>query len=221
MLAYEQYKGVFLRLISYGLAILAALILLTYLIIKLESFLFIDTKIENLPESQTAIVLGAGLLDAGVLSPIFRDRVDIAIELYKKNKVKTILVTGDDGTATHNEVNPARDYLLAHGVPSEAIFLDHAGFDTYSSMYRARDVFLVTSAIVVTQSFHLPRSVFIARSLGIHASGTQADQHPYRIRNNIRELFADVKAVYDVMYHRLPKYLGKEIPITGDSSKSI
>lgn len=204
-----------------GFFVFILFIALIFILIKIQSEPYITTLIKELPQAETAIVLGAGLLKNETPSGIFRDRLDIAVLLYTKKKVHTILVTGDDGTTTHNEVNPARDYLLLQGVPSEAIFLDHAGFDTYSSMYRAREVFLVTSAIIVTQSFHLPRSVFIAQRLGIQAYGTPADQHMYSFKNNIREVFANVKATYDVLYHRKPKYLGKEIPITGDSAESI
>ena len=197
------------------------LVLVVSLFIKLETKPYIKATTAQLPDEYTAIVLGAGILLNGDLSVVLKDRVDTAIALYKAGKVKTILVTGDDGSATHNEVNPSRDYLMAHGVPSEAIFLDHAGFDTYSSMYRAKVVFNVKEAIVVTQPFHLPRSVFIARSLGINAYGIAADQHPYRFRNDVRELFANVKALFSVILHLKPKYLGDVIPITGDSSLSI
>ncbi|MDB5260465.1 MAG: hypothetical protein JWN37_696 [Candidatus Nomurabacteria bacterium] len=187
---------------------------------KIYSLSFIK-DMDKLSNAHTAIVLGASVTSAGQLSSILKDRADIAISLYKNGKVKTILITGDDGTEYHNEVNPTRDYMLSQGVPTEAIFLDHAGFDTYSSMYRARDIFMVDSAIIVTQSFHLPRSLFIARSLGIKAYGARADQHEYLFKNNIREVFADVKAVIDVVSKREPKFLGEEIPITGDSSESI
>ncbi len=206
-----------------GFLALALFVVLIFVLIKMQSEPYIKTVAneKELPTSQTAIVLGAGLLISGGLSPIFKDRIDIAISLYKEGKVKRILVTGDDGTPTHNEVNPARDYLLTQGIPDKNIFLDHAGFDTYSSMYRAREIFLVDSAIIVTQSFHLPRSIFIAQRLGIKAYGIPADQHAYSFKNNIREVFADVRAVFDVMYSRKPKYLGGEIPITGSGFESI
>lgn len=209
------------KIIRLGIIFLVVLITVVFLIIKLESYRYIGTTYKSLPKTQTALVLGAGLLTNGRVSTIFKDRIDIAILLYKEKKVEKILVSGDDGTTTHNEVNPARDYLLAKGVQDSDIFLDHAGFDTYSSMYRARDVFRVESAIIVTQSFHLPRSVFIARKLGIEAYGLPADQHPYRFRNNIRESLANVKAFLDVMRNRTPKYLGEEIPITENGYESI
>src|SRR6185295_18531017 len=97
------------------------------------------------------------------------------IELYKAGTVSKILVSGDNSTVSHNEVNPVRDYLLASGIPDRDIFLDHAGFDTYSTMYRARDIFGVASILIATQSFHLPRAVFIARALGVDAYGVDAD----------------------------------------------
>lgn len=208
-------------IVRLGSIFLVVLITVVFLIIKLESFRYIGTNYKALPKTQTALVLGAGLLTNGKVSPIFKDRIDIAILLYKEKKVEKILVSGDDGTTTHNEVNPARDYLLSKGVQGGDIFLDHAGFDTYSSMYRARDVFRVESAIIVTQSFHLPRSVFLARKLGIEAYGLAADQHPYSIRNNIRESLANVKAFLDVIRNRTPKYLGEEIPITEKGYESI
>ncbi|MCF7843354.1 YdcF family protein [Candidatus Gracilibacteria bacterium] len=128
---------------------------------------------------------------------------------------------GIPASTQDTRVNPARDYLLTQGVRDADIFLDHAGFDTYSSMYRAHEIFRVESAIIVTQSFHLPRSVFIARRLGINAYGTPADQNPYGFKNNIREVFANVKAYLDILYGRIPKYLGEEIPITGNGYESI
>ena len=213
-------KKLFQILWKLSLIFLGFLVLI-FLVINIQSHNYITRNQENFPPVSAAIILGAGILNNDKLSPIFKDRVDTAISLYKKGTVTTILVSGDDGTSTHNEVNPARDYLLSQGIPSKDIFLDHAGFDTYSSMYRAKNVFLVTSAIIVTQSFHLPRSVFIARTLGIDAYGTPADQHLYSFKNNIREFFADTKAFFDIVRNRKPKYLGEKIPITGDSSESI
>lgn len=209
------------KIVWRGAVVLVLFIALITSLIKLQSGPFIKAKAQDLPVSQTAILLGAYVSPNGVLSTVLRDRADTAIMLYREGKVDTILVTGDDGSVDYNEVNPIREYLLDKGVPSRAIFLDHAGFDTYSSMYRARDVFMVDSAIIVTQSFHLPRAVFIAKRLGIDAYGISADKREYLFKNSVRELFASVKAYIDVLYNRTPKYLGEKIPITGDSSKSI
>jgi SanA protein len=113
-------------------------------------------------------------------------------------------------------VNPVRLYLTRKGVPEEDIFLDHAGFDTYSTMYRARDIFGVVSVLVVTQSFHLPRAVFIAQNLGLQADGVNADVGYIFKRNYARELLANVKAILDLSVSRQPKYLGDPIPIMGE-----
>jgi SanA protein len=191
-------------------------IFLVNIIVNLRSQSYIYKNVEDVPEAQTALIPGAAVLTKGGLSPIFKNRVNTAIELYKIKKVSKILVSGDNSTIAHNEVNPVRVYLLENGIPDEDIFLDHAGFDTYSTMYRARDIFQVSSIIIATQSFHLPRSVFIARMLGIKAYGVSADEGNIFLKNYFREIFADEKAVLDLTFQRKPKFLGNVIPIAGD-----
>lgn len=186
------------------------------LIIYIESKPHIYNKISEAPVAQTAIIPGAAVLSNGGLSPILKDRVDMAIQLYKLKKVPKIIVSGDNSTISYNEVNPVRVYLLDRGVLDKDIFLDHAGFNTYSTMYRARDIFKVNSVLVVSQSFHLPRAVFIARELGINAYGINADAGHILFKNYVREVFANEKAVMDLIFGTKPKYLGAEIPITGD-----
>ena len=167
------------------------------------------------------MILGAAILKNGDLSPVLKDRADAAISLYQAHKVVKILVTGNDASADYNEVTPVRKYLIKNDVPSQAIFLDHAGFDTYSSMYRARDVFEVKSMIIVSQSFHLPRALFIARQLGIEAYGLNADNGNYSIYNYFREIPADVKAYFNLILNRQPKFLGVTIPITGTGEDTL
>lgn len=209
------------KLLWVGTLLLLLFIIFIYCIVNLTTKRYREEDLNKLTPAHTALVLGSMVQKDGTLALPLKDRVDTAIELYKAGIVETILVSGDNSSVEYNEVNPSRDYILAHGVPSDAIFLDHAGFDTYSSMYRARDVFLVDSVIVVTQSFHLPRAVFIARNLGLDAYGMSADKRKYLFKNNIREVLANVKAVFNVLYERKPKYLGDEIPITGDPEESI
>jgi len=199
-----------------GFVVFIGAIFLINIIIYVGSKSYIYENTEDAPEAQVALIPGAAILKSGDISPIFRDRVDKAIELYKEKKVSKILVSGDNSTVSHNEVNPVRDYLLLKGIPDEDIFLDHAGFDTYSTMYRARDIFEVDSVIISTQSFHLRRSVFIARMLGLPAYGISADRGNILLKNYIREIFANEKAVLDLIFKRQPKYLGDVIPITGD-----
>jgi len=213
------FKYVFLAL-ACVFALAVAVIAMSYAIINFGSHKYIYQDAGKLPQAQVAVIPGAAVLQNGDLSPVLRDRVDMAIAIYKKGIVGKLLVTGDNGSLTHNEVNPVKNYLLKNGIPAQDIFLDHAGFDTYSSMYRARDVFLVKSMIVVSQAFHLPRAVYIARSLGIVAYGMEANRGLY-FYNNIREIFGDVKALDNLLFDRQPKYLGEEIPITGDGRDSM
>ena len=197
----------------YGMSLLALFLLCVNIFIFVSTKSFIYTDIASVPIAKVALVPGASVSKDGLLSPIFLDRIEMALALYKAKKVTTILVSGDNGTNDYNEVNPARAYLVEKGVADADIYLDHAGFDTYSSMYRARDIFKVRSMLIVTQSFHLPRSVFIARHLGIEACGVNADVGHILFRNKIREIFASEKAIFDLIFQIKPKFLGEEIPI--------
>ncbi|HVV38964.1 MAG TPA: ElyC/SanA/YdcF family protein [Candidatus Paceibacterota bacterium] len=186
-----------------------------YLRIQFETRQYIYSSVESAPTTQVALVLGASVMRNGTLSPVLEERVDKAVELYRMHKVSKILMTGDNSTIAHNEVEPVRRYLLAADVRPEDIFLDHAGFDTYSSMYRARDVFAVTSVTIVTQPFHLPRAVYIARELGLNAVGIEAGEPGKYLYNYAREAPASIKAELDLLFYRIPKYLGPQFPITG------
>ena len=199
-----------------GLGFLIIFILATNMVIYLGTRPYIYNNATDVPNAEVALIPGAAIFPDGALSSIFMDRVDMAIKLYEAKKVSKILVSGDNSTDSHNEVNPVRLYLMSKGVPDRDIFLDHAGFDTYSTMYRARDIFGVSSVLITTQSFHLPRAVFIARQVGINAYGVNADVGHILFRNYVRETLADEKAFLDLILHRKPKYLGEKIPITGD-----
>ena len=172
--------------------------------------------VRELPKADVALVLGASVR-RGVPSPILEERAHAAVQLYLAHKVDKILVTGDDSVRSNDEVTPVRKYLQSAGIPDEDIFLDHAGFDTYSSMYRAREIFGVSSATIVTQDFHLPRAVYIARSLGISAAGLNA-RGSGTAGDYVREIPASFKAMFDVLLNRQPKFLGEKFPITGDGS---
>lgn len=174
--------------------------------------------LDQIPAAYTGIVLGAGARNNQV-SVILRDRLETAFALYKKGKIKRFLLTGDHGRKNYDEVNTMKDYLVAKGVPESDIFLDHAGFDTYDSMFRAKELFEVKDAIVITQDFHLNRSLFLARNLGLDANGFAADKRVYKGRKYyaFREKFTILKAVYNVVFHSTPHFLGEKIPITGDS----
>jgi SanA protein len=174
--------------------------------------------ISEIDHAAVAIVLGAKVKTDGTPSDILRDRLLTAIDIYRAGSVDKILVSGDDGQVEYDEVNAMRVYLLAANVDPDDIFLDHAGFDTYDSMIRAREVFGVTKAIVVTQEYHLPRALYLANAFGIDAQGVVADRQQYRgmLRYQLREVFADVKAVINVTIQSAPHFLGDAIDITGD-----
>lgn len=173
---------------------------------------------ELVKEIDCALVLGAGVKDDGSPSDVLRDRLDVALSLYRHGRVERLLVSGDHGNQVYDEPNAMRRYLEAHGVPRAAIFMDHAGLDTYSSVWRAKNVFGVERVIVVTQDFHLPRALFVARSLGMAAEGASADRRRYRgiAWLHVRETISRTKAVLDVAVARRPHHEGPRIDLRGN-----
>lgn len=201
--------------------ILLVLIIANAVVIK-KSKRFLYDMVSDVPKCYTAIVLGAKVNSNGFPSDYLQDRLDMAIELYNNNKITRFLLSGDHGQTSYDEVNNMKAYLIDHGINAIDIFLDHAGFDTYNTMVRARKIFQVKDAIIVTQEFHLPRAVYIARNKGIEAYGIKADKREYAAMKTlkIREALAKVKAFTEVIFNKKPKYLGDQIPITGDSKLS-
>ena len=195
-----------------------ALILVSLLFVTHKTTPYIFASATEAPTTTAALVLGASVYQNGKLSPVLAARANRAAELYIGGKVHKILVTGDNSEVSHNEVNPVGKYLMSLGIPKEDIFLDHAGFDTYSSMYRARDVFTISDMTIVSQPFHLGRAVYIARSLGIDAYGVEAGEGESFPYNSLREIPATVKALLDLTFKREPKFLGEQHPIEGDGS---
>jgi SanA protein len=208
-----------MRAVYRSVTIAALLLLLVVMLVPLGMRTAVRAAVfdipEDVPQTRAALVLGASVV-RGKPSPVLEERAHTAVALYMMGKVSKILVTGDNGALTHDEVTPVRKYLTDAGVRDEDIFLDHAGFDTYSSMYRARDVFQADSITIVTQDFHIPRAVFVARRLGIQAYGVVPVRGQGNIYDYIREIPASVKALYDLATRRAPKYLGEAIPLSGD-----
>lgn len=170
------------------------------------------------PYVDAIIVPGASVLRSGKPSDVLADRLLTAIDLYRAGNAPKILVSGDHGTEGYDEVNVMRVYLLDAGIPAEDIFLDHAGFDTYDTMYRARAIFGVQSALVATQTFHLPRALYIGTRLGMEVYGVSAERQAY-VKDDLfamRERFARVKAYVDVLWRSMPKYTGSAIDLSGD-----
>lgn len=168
---------------------------------------------ESVPPAPVALVLGALVYADGTPSPFLAARLDLARRLYETGKVRAILVSGDHMHWEYDEPSAMRDWLVRHGVPSTKIVLDYAGFDTYDSCSRAKRIFGVTQATVVTQSFHLARAVAVCRRLGVDAAGVGDDTVArFRVawlRSSTREHGAAIKAALDVLSGRDPVHLGR------------
>lgn len=163
------------------------------------------------------LVLGAGIW-GGKPSPMLEDRLKEAIRLYENGIANKIIMSGDHGSENHDEVNIMKDYAIERGVPSENIFMDHAGFSTYESMYRAKEIFGVNKMIIITQKYHLYRAVFIANKLGIDAYGKNSDPRKYAGQSyrELREIIARDKDFFSCILKPKPTYLGETIPVSGD-----
>lgn len=204
-----------------GILISIAVLALIITVVQIRVYYSSSGKIfdaKNAPNSQAAIILGAYVSQDGSLCDMLQDRVITGVELYKSGKVDKLLLSGDHGRVSYDEVNNMRKYAETLGVPTEDIFMDHAGFSTYESMYRAKEIFNVKSAIIVTQKFHMPRALYIADKIGVEAAGVNADRHIYYGSQvySIREILARVKAVFQVTTNAKPTFLGEQIPIDGD-----
>ncbi len=163
------------------------------------------------------LVLGAGLLPDGSPSLMLGERIQTGVDLYEAGVAPKLLMSGDHGRSDHDEVNAMKDAAMAQGVPSEDIFMDHAGFATYDSFYRAGAIFGVKKVVIVTQAYHLPRALWIARALGLEAVGVSCDTRRYagQTYRDVREILARDKDFFKCILKPLPRYLGEAIPITG------
>jgi len=168
------------------------------------------TDINAVPARPVAIVFGAGIRPDGGLSPMLRDRMDTAMDLYRAGLVQKLLVSGDNRFVDYDEPGRMYDYAIAHGLPPEDVVRDYAGRRTYDTCYRAPAIFGVTRAILVTQRFHLPRALFTCRNLGVDAVGFSADRRTYFSNPyyRLRDAFATVLAWWDVAIARPTPVLG-------------
>lgn len=166
------------------------------------------------------LVLGARVHDNGQPSGILEDRLITGIAAYGLGASGRLLMSGDHGTVEYDEVNTMKNYALEQGVPGEAVFMDHAGFSTYESLYRARDIFQVKRVLIVTQEYHLNRALYVAGQLGLDAYGVPSDLRSYAglPRFEAREILARCKDFFYTIFQPLPTYLGAQIPISGDGN---
>lgn len=166
---------------------------------------------ERAPSAPVAVVFGAGLGPSGIPSPVLAERVDAAIALYRAGKVQKLLLSGDNSDRYHDETSAMRRYALQRGLPESDVVGDFGGLSTYDTCYRAKEVFEVDHALLVTQAFHLPRALFIANSLGIDAFGVPADgPDAGRSVYSLRELFSRPLALAMVLLRPTPRFLTAE-----------
>lgn len=216
----KHFKKILIISILLGIFIFS----INYYIVKsTEDYVF--TEIDKLPKVDAIIVLGAKVSHEK-LSYVLEDRLVAGVNIIYADKANAILLSGDHGQKEYDEVNSMRKYIFRRNfnIQKEQIFMDHAGFDTYDSMFRAKEIFDIKSAIIVTQDFHINRSVYIARNLGIEAYGFAVDESKYKetvlLNWKTREVLSRIKAFKDVLINSNPTYLGEKIPISGNGMKS-
>jgi len=204
------------KFMLYFILAVAGLIVSMLTIPRLITALHASTRIDTADKVNSkpvAIVFGAGLTRSGAPTRVLRDRVETAAHLYSAGKVEKLLMSGDNRFVDYNEPQAMKDYALSLGVPEEAIVLDYAGRRTYDTCYRAREIFQLDEAILVTQGFHLPRALYTCNQLGLDAIGVVAENHYFLKRSrafwNLRELIATPVALWEV-------HVSQPLPVLGD-----
>lgn len=172
----------------------------------------------SISNADAIVVLGASVFADGTPSGILQDRLDDGIVLYFAGVAPKLIMSGDNGTESYNEVRVMKQYAIAQGVPSEDIFCDHAGFSTYESMYRAKYVFGCQRIAVATQTYHLYRALWSAKSLGMQATGVPSDYHEYQkqLQYDIREVPARTKDFFKALFRMPSTYVGDAISLDQD-----
>ena len=201
------------------------LIILIALIFGIDLYVVKSTKkqiIEDYSEIEDVdciLVLGAAIRN-NKPTHMLEDRLLEGIKLYESNVSDKIIVSGDHGRKEYDEVNIMKDFTIEHGVPSENVFMDHAGFSTYESIYRAKEIFETKKIVIVTQKYHLYRALYIANKLGIEAYGVASNPRTYvgQFYRDLREILARDKDFVKCIFKPEPTYLGEKIPISGDGN---
>ena len=210
------------KLLKYGITII---IIIVIIVLGINLYVKKSTSKQIINENDCAklsdvdciIILGAGIW-GDKPSPMLEDRLLEGIKLYQNNVSDKIIMSGDHGTKEYDEVNIMKNYAIEKGIPSENIFMDHAGFSTYESIYRARDIFKAKKIVIVTQKYHLYRALYIANQLGIEAYGVGADPRQYvgATYRELREILARDKDFVKCIFKPEPTYLGDTIPVSGN-----
>ena len=174
----------------------------------------------KLQDVDCILVLGCGIHDDGSPSSMLQDRLRRSVELYEAGAASRLLMSGDHGRTGYDEVDAMKSFAVEAGIPSENVFMDHAGFSTYESMVRAKEIFQAEKIIIVTQEYHLYRAMYIGQQLGMDVYGVSSDYRRYRNQDNMntREVLARAKDVFSCIFWPEPTYLGETIPIWGDGN---
>lgn len=169
-------------------------------------------------DADCIVILGCKVKDDGQPSDMLRDRLQRGIELYRLGAAPKIIMSGDHGRKNYNEVGTMKQYAVEAGVPSSDVFMDHAGFSTYETVYRAKEIFGAKKVVIVTQKYHLYRALYIAKSLGLDAVGVDSDLETYRgqLKRDVREVLARCKDFATSIIKPKPTYLGEAVPVSGD-----
>jgi SanA protein len=205
--------------------VIIAIIIITIIVLGINLYVRISTNKQIIKENDyTAlsdvdciIILGAGIWEDKP-SPMLEDRLLEGIKLYQNSVSDKIIMSGDHGRREYDEVNIMKNYAIEKGIPSENIFMDHAGFSTYESIYRAKDIFEAKKVVIVTQEYHLYRALYIANQLGLEAYGVGADPRQYvgATYRELREILARDKDFIKCIFKPEPTYLGDTIPVSGN-----
>lgn len=210
------------KIIKYIIIIITIIIIIilsinTYVKISTKKQIIENNNFANLKDIDAILVLGAGI-NGTKPSHMLEDRLLKAIELYKNNISSKIIMSGDHGKTDYDEVNIMKNYAIEKGIPSEDIFMDHAGFSSYESVYRAKEIFKAKKVVIVTQKYHLYRALYIANQLGIEAYGVGADPRQYvgATYREVREILARNKDFIKGIFKPEPTFLGESIPVSGN-----
>lgn len=203
-------------LLVLGVLISAAVLTVNALVVNStsERILAPDAVTESI-DADCILILGAGVRENGEPSDMLEDRLKVGVSLYEAGAAPKILISGDNSRVEYNEPEAMQKYCLENGVPEEDIVADYAGFSTYESLYRAKEVFCAESIIIVTQEYHLYRALYVAEKLGLEAVGVSADERTYmgQTYRDLREIAARNKDFLYTIFKPLPTYLGERIPI--------
>lgn len=219
----RKYKAVIFVVLGIVLLIgIAAVSLSVYMVKATEKNIFTADTFKNDEKADCILILGAGVKD-GKPKPMLRDRLLTGIELYKSGAAEKIIMSGDHGRADYDEVNVMRAFALEQGVRAEDIFLDHAGFSTYDSVYRAKNIFGAENIIIVSQKYHLYRALYISEKLDVKAAGVSADLNSYggQLKRDIREIIARDKDFFKCIVKPEAEIMGDKIPLDGDGSITL